>query len=1054
VSFAVKLGWERDPVETQKQLLDAVFLNKAGRGFQIFKFPGSASQDDKGGEKITYAQKLETIGRRISDEEEGGYLWVVGNRGTGKTEAIIHLMREVLSNPSSDPSPHKSETRIPIFVSAIDQASRDEYLRESQQEDKGQFDWSFIDFLARRSLAQSLQWIAKTEQAGKFFPELRAALNKDTPDGYSKNWEVADGLLKDPDYTLDQFLNAMKTVPGLAGRIKPLLLVDDLDKQPYAAVQGLLSRAQPSVQSLVKNNVLFVFSVKPIFMNESRGLSGLNYLLEMSKRGNSRSELWVPEVAELRAVDLQDFLKHRLGYLVQDPKGGWRLPLQEIEGEMTPEEVEGMVSDWPTYNILNLRENGSMRVLTGWLTHIDQTGVRALLRLLQPLLIETPDDKELGPRLLLKMLKQNDSSQAESIRDAIIERIQETEIVPGWLEEESRLMDDPVSSANYSLMINAVKDKVSTGRWFGAGWKSLSNERHKAASLIGLGDGNWPFDKSLQDIGRFASPNRLAMELAWQLETEADVLPNVHSRTPEQFFQLLKSNPGILQAARNEAAARELSGSYQQDGPSPAATTQEGTEEPEPEPEPEPELTFVEECYKDALINAGLSRVITKLEEGDLEPDEIGLLRLDIPIRLAQKLLGFESLTTGQGNALTRNAKENPTTFGRKILFWMLLSTGVWKSLEQNSRERDLRILRSLMKTMEATNLEELQAFLEVKDEFEEWVLERQEYLEDTEEDNHILRSGHVDPEAASDFSKWQIYLSMGCTLPGLANWLGADEAELTRSGWMDNRTVEIDGRLTLLDFNKESTKNSEGPGRHAEIPQAISEFYRLLDQFDGSTPESPNWFDTSLLPKDSYIEKVMGSGAGQIWSIIDITSSQRENPLPEKIKTPHWEGIDTGKIRRSSSKLKRSFTWIKSTDDEDHQTLIYSIIKHFRLVYKIDVDARLYCDAEHLWEKILENSNTNSDAWVKMQRRAIKRPLLALSREPRYFLHENPQAHSGKGLLWGQATIYYNCKHSDKSSRPKSSGETLCIIRGPSWDEKGKSTQALDYWSEEEGDA
>ena len=1039
-------------METQEQLLDAVFLNRAGRGFQIFTFPGSASQDDEGGEKISYEQRLETIERRISDEGEGGYLWVVGNRGTGKTEAIIHLMRKVVSNPSPDSSSHNPETRIPIFVSAIDKASRDEYLRVSKLEDKGQFDWSFIDFLARRGLAESLEWIAKTEQAGEFYPELRAALNKDTPDGYSKNWEVAAGLLNDPDYTLEKFLIGMKTVPDLAGRINPLLLVDDLDKQPYPAVQGLLSRAQPSVQSLAKNNVLFAFSVTPSFMNESRGMSGLNYLLEMSKRGNSRSELWVPEVAELRAVDLQDFLKHRLGYLVPDPKGGWRLPLQEIEGKMEEEEVEAMVSDWDTYNILNLRENGSMRVLTGWLTHIKQTGVRELLRLLEPLLSETPDDKELGPRLLLKKLKQNDSSQSDSISKYLIGRIEETEIVPGWLEEESRLMDDPVSSANYSLMINSVKDKVSTGRWFGDGWKSLSNERHKAASLIGLGDGDWPFDNSLRDIGRFASPNRLAMELAWQLETEPDVLPEVHSRTPEQFFQLLKSNPGILEAARNEAFAREISGSVHQGVPSPAATTQEDAEEPDPEPEDsafdQEFLTLVERCYKLAF-----PRDITKMSD-TITPEDIGVYRRKITVRVAQLLLGFENISSGQGRALSDNAKDDPTTFGRKLLFWMLLSRG-GTMVGEEKRVRDLRILRRLMTTMEATNLGELLAFWEVKDEFDEWVQERQEYLHGQEEANRIERRGFVDPEAATHFSKWQVYLHLDYELPPLAEWLGAVVDSPKRELWHESKTVNVSGRLTLLDYQKKRDEH----GMHAEIPQALSQFYTLLDEFE--TGDDTVILDTN---KESTIK--------QIWQIIDITSPQKEQLRPEPKRTPVFEQIDTGGIERSSHKPKPRFIWLgwSPAPYEEHEggdrALVWQIVSHFRVSYKIVVEARLYCLAEGLWEKILAISNEDPDAWIRMERSGVKRPLTALSRRPAYQFDKDSkviaydvdstmpdinESQNGRTILWNKATIYYGCGKKERAQIASSSGKKLCTIKGPSAPEN--LAESLD-WAEEEGDA
>jgi len=1063
VSFEVKLGWQRQPVNTQSNLLDSIFGDHSGGEFSIFTFPSTKSQTGESNSE-TYDERLKKMGDRIRDGlDTGDYNWVVGNRGTGKTEAIMHLMRQV--NSLQPDAPQRKEYRIPLFISAINQTSRPAYYKSIEAHDDGLTTWAYMDYLARICLAETMEWIVENPKSETNFPDLRKVLLKKASDGFSLNWEVAKGLLEDPDMTLHKFLKTINKRPNFNGLIKPLLLIDDLDKKADSEVERILSKAQSELQSLISSKVLFIFSVKPSFMDKNRTNTNMNYLLESSRRSNSNSELWVPEVSHLRASDLQEFIQHRLSYL--GPKAeaqGW--VLKDDRRPKSPEEVKEMVDNWATYDILSLKDHGSMRILSGWLIHSGQTGVRDLLKAIEPLLIEIPssEDKQLVPGKLLDLLKKNDQNQVDLVIEHLKKMILETKISEGWLNEENILMQKEGSEELFDLLIHAVQDRVATGKWMGSGWRSLSNRRHGAADLIGHGR----FGKDHRDdMADWTSPNRLVLELARQLEMSSseDLLPEVHSRTPLLFFQLLRKNPRILSEVFTAATAFEIDSMKDSNPPVQEKLKSQtiGVSENESidpvEDSSDDEMTVVGRSYKKALPSD-----ITKKTEADLTDYDISEAREEIAKRLVQDLLNIEKLNVGIGKKLSQTVKNNFPRFKENLIFWIFSCPPDSQQIgrygtsdDMLHRKRNLGILRSLRKTLEATNLDELKAFLTQAEQFEQWFNERKNTIErkyepddpesEVDQDpgrNDIicLKRGHVQPNAIVNLKSFDPYLEIEYKLYVLDNWLGLHDHSLEKT------RIQVQGRLSLMDAITPAMEKGEAQnkgryyGQHSEVEAALKQLYALLFTMN-------QWYAINTL------EDLSDNPAfnNRTWKVMDVSAPQVADPdqilhLIQEIR--QLEGIITEARRRVgvdapfySSENPLPWDWTPSDDEEDDRFLD-ALLSNFQMDYNIDIDARFYCSAEYLWEKIISISNQRARPWIeaKSSNGPSGAPVISFSTFRTTNQDSKMPANGGwKRVRWELVKIHYDTPREEKLA-DLAEGQILCSFSGPAFDPESPDWQ------------
>ena len=98
----VSLGRERDPSRTGTEGLLSMAVGGAP-GFNMVEFE-------------FYKEQLENF-KVILQRNAGSMSWVIGGRGTGKSEVLSHLFRESIKENPSRP-------RLPIYISITDREER------------------------------------------------------------------------------------------------------------------------------------------------------------------------------------------------------------------------------------------------------------------------------------------------------------------------------------------------------------------------------------------------------------------------------------------------------------------------------------------------------------------------------------------------------------------------------------------------------------------------------------------------------------------------------------------------------------------------------------------------------------------------------------------------------------------------------------------------------------------------------------------------------------------------------------------------------------------
>ena len=459
------------------------------------------------------------------NSEEGGFHWIVGNRGSGKSEVINHLFTNLVKIYSTDKNKESGKQQIPRLPLYISAGSGGEAFDET-------LSFPRIERLASESLLEALKFIHKTKDKNDHYPILRRFLNQfmDNIDlDLTKTIEgLSDGV------TLTEFAETVKKHSRKMVRIT--LFVDDLDKIDNATARQFLSSAQQDLQRLASAGVTVVFSVKKDFALEVREDVDLSYCGLFKWEDNPSKILQVPDMGDLGASLIHQLISRRLHYIhhVNSEAVDWSVSLYEPPHKDISEVLDH--EQWNSYDIRNLRRNGSIVTLCAWLSVRKKPYTRDALRAMERILNsceESHRKKELRPSDIERVLKKHDVEERYQIYAELERRFTDATSknmgkpknvisLQGKLDKELSLL----KSKNGQALLEDALEITNEAVTFNGAWNS------KLIQDLNVGINGPTDDKSV-----IMTVMRFVLEMA----TDETLLPDVVARTPDDLLSLIDS---------------------------------------------------------------------------------------------------------------------------------------------------------------------------------------------------------------------------------------------------------------------------------------------------------------------------------------------------------------------------------------------------------------------------------------------------------------------------------------------------------------------------------
>jgi len=471
-----------------------------------------------------YKEKLDRIQVSLNSRN-GAYAWVIGDRGTGKSEVLSHLFcRQIKMADSKNP-------RLPLYISVSEEARR---LEVPAGVKEGKVTIALINHLCSRALKETFEFLRQYEGNPELYKDLRKLLRRaDFYDGIIP-------LLMQEDFELGHMLEQFRTGRRTKDAFRIVVYVDDMDKIDPSSARDFFVKTQTDLSELVsEEQVVFLSSVTKEFIRDGRDDEGLNYCLGRQHLGkeSEQRELTVPDLGDLPAVDVQDLINERLTYL------HWGKPETPISAPWVAdfniephESLNTVLNDprWKSYDTRNMRRNGSLLCLNAWLAARKQVSIRQVLRNLQAVLNDC--DKpgaELTAAVLEQKLKTNDSSDKTAVGEEIRKRIKGV--------KTERLRKEHAMLSLYSKtgertrilwndLLYVTMERISLGEWgVPIGMPEMRSGEIKKLT-------NQSFKKN-SAIFQFLN---LIVDLSSENSMES-LLPNVHSRFPDDVFSVINA---------------------------------------------------------------------------------------------------------------------------------------------------------------------------------------------------------------------------------------------------------------------------------------------------------------------------------------------------------------------------------------------------------------------------------------------------------------------------------------------------------------------------------
>ena len=341
------------------------------------------------------------------NSEAGGFHWIVGNRGSGKSEVINHLFTNQVKKYATEKNKESGKNqipRLPLYISV-----------GSGGEGEVRLNFPRIEQLACKSLLEALKFIHGMKGKNDHYPKLQRILSK-----YMDNFDLDltktiqglhDGL------TLTDFVEMLNGQTRKMARVT--LYVDDLDKVDNSTAKDFLGTCQQELQRLASTGVTVVFSIKKEFALEVRDQETLSYCGLFKWEENPSKILQVPDMGDLSSSYIHQLISRRLHYVhyVNEEAYDWSVSLSEPHHSSISEVLDS--EEWNSYDIRNLRRNGSIVTLCAWLSIRNKPYARDALRAMELILNNCEEGhrkKELRPSDIERVLKKHDAKEKQAIR--------------------------------------------------------------------------------------------------------------------------------------------------------------------------------------------------------------------------------------------------------------------------------------------------------------------------------------------------------------------------------------------------------------------------------------------------------------------------------------------------------------------------------------------------------------------------------------------------------------------------------------------------------------
>ena len=489
-----------------------------------------------------YRKRLEGM-RTLMENDGGAFAWVIGERGTGKSEVLANLYKEIFNDADS------KKPRLPIYISVSKQGER---LKVPGGVPSGEVTIRLVDWLCRNALKEAFEFLRHYGEEPELYRDLRK-LCKSTPIYSRLAYEF-----EQEDFELEKFLEFWEAelIHGLPFRLT--ILIDDVDKITTPSAIQFYKDAQSDLGGLVDDhNIIIVSAVTKEFAIEGRQNQGLSYCMNAEDMKSDLSVLYVPELSDLSASDVEEFIDRRFRYLhwTGREKGfSWAADFRKEPHSSWNEVVEHQ--KWKSYDPRSMRNNGALLSLNAWLAARDRVNIRQVLRNLEAILNSHAKPKaELTAKILEDLLKYNDRKEVEDFTKELSSRLEKVSterlnIEYGLLGEELERGADKV----WRDLFGVVLDRLALGVWPD---NSKSGTKERVDGVERVESSRWHKIQNLTN-NTFKDDSAVTqlLNLVVELNEDERLISNFHSRTPDDVFSIF-SAPELMRSIRNEIVERK-----------------------------------------------------------------------------------------------------------------------------------------------------------------------------------------------------------------------------------------------------------------------------------------------------------------------------------------------------------------------------------------------------------------------------------------------------------------------------------------------------------------
>ena len=440
----------------------------------------------------------------------GGFSWVVGNRGSGKSEIIAHLFRKQISEHGSSRIP-----RLPLYISIAKGGT-------------GGLDFDRINRLCRDSLIEAVQYLHKAGANNPgHYKTLRHFLSNEKfrtillHDLQNTHHNI-DGVPRETSLT-----NIMEAISKSSAKnaFRVTLYIDDLDKVDPETAARFLSTCQLDLENLIGEGVRVVFSVSRDFMVKARENLALSFLGLHQWSHKPQEILQVPDLSELTSADVHQLIKRRIHYMHFHEEDGWVSDFRKKPHVNLSDALED--PNWSTYDIRDMRRNSAITTLLSWLSRRNKTYTRDALKAIEDVLNSCPPGsakRQLQPRQIEDYLKQHNIVETKTVLAEISKRIKG--IDPNKLKKERKHL----SEGSWRKALEATHQAITLGAW-----DANEENKYSAADIL---KAEFKITQSSRNSGIMKFLD-FVVEMSDE-ETEQKILPNVIARTPDDLFALIR----------------------------------------------------------------------------------------------------------------------------------------------------------------------------------------------------------------------------------------------------------------------------------------------------------------------------------------------------------------------------------------------------------------------------------------------------------------------------------------------------------------------------------